>query len=83
MNNRIEGEKRTARLSVALTPSRFEKLKTLSRILGKSVNDLINETIEDLLDSNSDSEITEQFDNAQNKAIKRYNSRRVKDSTPQ
>lgn len=74
-NKKIEGEKRTARLSLALTPTRLTELKKLAGLLGKTTNDLLNETIEDLIAANKSSEpLAEQLKNIQGKAQEKYQS---------
>lgn len=53
MKPTLEAEKRTARLSIVLTPTRAQGLRQLASLLGLSVNDLINDIVERTLVANT------------------------------
>lgn len=75
MANKLkEQKKRTARLSVALTDERLEGLKNLAKILGVSVNELLNDTVEKLLQANHIEEKTATFEENQKKALADFNA---------
>ena len=74
MDKMKELKKRTARLSVALTDDRLEGLKNLAKILGVSVNELLNDTIEKLLQANNIAKKTAQFEENQRQALADFNA---------